>query len=169
MSETLSTADRTAIESLVSTLEAAWNAGDGDAFGAPFAADADFVNVRAEHHHGRTAIAAGHVAILRTIYAGSKNRYTLESARLLRDDVALVHVSAELEVPAGPLAGRIRAGSVDEGDLALVQRARELPIRIIQAIQAFIQGKVVGRALNTSTSFKPPAAKGTIRRTGRLG
>ena len=105
----LSTADRTAIEALVAALEAAWNAGDGDAFAAPFAVDADFVNIRADHHRGRTEIAAGHAAILHSIYAGSTNHYTLKTARLLHPDIGLVHVHAVLDVPAGPLAGRLSA------------------------------------------------------------
>src|SRR5215207_1694094 len=98
--------DRTAFEQIVGRLEAAWNAWDGDAFAAPFADDADFVNVRGEHFRTRSAIAAGHAGIFRTIYAGSTNRYTIESARLLGADVALVHVRAELDGPQGPLAGR---------------------------------------------------------------
>src|SRR3954454_9784511 len=79
---------------------------DGTAFAAPFADDADFVNVRGEHFQGRAAIAGGHAGIFRTIYAGSTNQYTLEAARLLHPEVALVHVRAILDVPAGPLAGR---------------------------------------------------------------
>ena len=98
--------DRAALERIVGELEAAWNAGDGAAFAALFAHDADFVNVRGEHHRGRTAIAAGHAGIFRSIYAGSTNRYMVESARLVRPEVALVHVRARLEVPHGPLAGR---------------------------------------------------------------
>ena len=105
----LSAADGTALEALVASLEAAWNAGDADAFAAPFAVDADFVNIRAEHHRGRAEIAAGHAVILRTIYAGSTNHYTIEAARLLQADVALVHVQAVLDAPSGPLAGRNRA------------------------------------------------------------
>ena len=101
--------DRTAIDALVHTLATAWNAGDGDAFAAPFAEDADFVNVRAEHHRGRQAIAGGHSFIFRGIYAGSTNQYVVKTARLLTDDVALAHVDAVLEVPAGPLAGRLHA------------------------------------------------------------
>jgi len=106
---TLTDADRTAIDALVATLESAWNAGAGDAFAAPFAPDADFVNVRAEHHQGRQAIAAGHTGILRSIYAGSTNQYVVKSARLLTSEVALVHVAAVLDVPSGPLAGRMTA------------------------------------------------------------
>ena len=109
MTATLSATDRTAIEAIVASLEAAWNAGDADAFAAPFADDADFVNIRAEHHRGRVAVAAGHRAILSTIYAGSTNHYTIEEARLLDANVALVHVEAVLDAPSGPMAGRNRA------------------------------------------------------------
>src|SRR6476620_3906195 len=105
----LDAADRAAIEKLVATLEAAWNAADGDAFAAPFKEDADFVNVRAEHHRGRQAIAAGHTAIFRGIYAGSTNAYVVKSARLVTADVALAHVNATLQVPSGPLAGQMKA------------------------------------------------------------
>ena len=99
-------ADRAALENVVRHLEAAWNAMDGPAFAAPFAADADFVNIRGEHFRGQAAIAAGHAAIFRTIYAGSTNHYELETARLLRPDVALVHVHSILDAPHGPLEGR---------------------------------------------------------------
>lgn len=102
----LPTSDRTAIERIVSQLQAAWNAGDGIAFGAPFADDADFVTIRGEHMQGRTAIAGGHAGIFRTIYAGSVNRLNIEAARLLRPDVALVHVHSVLDAPHGPLKGR---------------------------------------------------------------
>jgi uncharacterized protein (TIGR02246 family) len=98
-------AERDALQNIVRQLETAWNALDGDAFAAPFAADADFVNVRGEHFQGRAAIAAGHVGIFRSIYAGSRNQHIVEALRLLRRDVALVHVRARLEVPQGPLAG----------------------------------------------------------------
>jgi uncharacterized protein (TIGR02246 family) len=106
MSPDLIPTDRAALADIVRRLEAAWNAMDGAAFAADFAEDADFVNVRGEHLRGRSAIADGHAAILRTIYAGSTNRYTVEAARLLRPEVALVHVHSRLDAPRGPLAGR---------------------------------------------------------------
>jgi uncharacterized protein (TIGR02246 family) len=109
MTAELPQSEAAAIESIVRRLETAWNAGDGDAFAAPFATDADFVNIRAEPHRGREAIAAGHRAIFRTIYAGSTNRCAMESARLLRPDVALARVLATLDCPTGPLTGRHRA------------------------------------------------------------
>ena len=98
--------DRSALESVVRQLESGWNALDGTAFAAPFAEDADFVTVRGEHFRGRTTIAEGHAGIFRTIYAGSVNQYATESIRLLRSDIALVHVQAALDVPSGPLAGK---------------------------------------------------------------
>lgn len=106
MAESLGAADRSELEAVVARLETAWNAGDGGAWGASFAKDADFVTIRAEHIRGREAIARGHAEIFRTIYAGSTNHFTVESARLLRPDVALVHVRAILDAPTGPLAGR---------------------------------------------------------------
>ena len=105
MSDTMTAADRSAIETLVQALQAAWNAGDAKAFATPFAEDADFVNIRAEHARGRAAIAAGHEAIFRTIYAGSKTSQTVEAARLLNPDMALAHVKSELNAPTGPMAG----------------------------------------------------------------
>ncbi len=105
----LTAADHAAIGSIDLSLEQARNAADGNAFGAAFATDADFVNVRAEHHRGRPAIAAGHDAILQTMYARSRNHYRATSARALRADVALVHVESHLDASSGLLAGRHRA------------------------------------------------------------
>jgi len=102
----LTPSDRVALEGIVGQLEAAWKAMDGSAFAAPFAVDADFVNIRGEHFRGRPAIAAGHSAIFRTIYAGSTTLMTVEAVRQLRPEVALVHVHSQLDAPQGPLAGR---------------------------------------------------------------
>jgi uncharacterized protein (TIGR02246 family) len=105
----LTPADRAAVEKIVRQLEAAWNAMDGSAFAAPFAAVADFVNIRGEHFCGQAAIAAGHAALFQSVYAGSTNHYTVEAARLLRPEVALVRVHSLLDAPHGPLSGRHRA------------------------------------------------------------
>ena len=109
MDPDLSPGARAALENIVSQLESAWNALDASAFASHFADDADFVNIRGEHHRSKAAIAAGHAAIFRTIYLGSTVKMTLETARLLHPDVALVHVHSVLEVPQGPVAGRHRA------------------------------------------------------------
>ena len=105
MAVELTSDDRAALDLIVARLEAAWNAGDGEAFASPFAEDADFVTIRGEHFSGRTAIGAGHDAIFRTIYAGSANDMVVEAARPLGPQVALVRVYSRLEVPQGPLTG----------------------------------------------------------------
>ena len=61
------------------------------------------------HARGRAAIAAGHHFIFTTIYKGSKVEYRVVSVRELAPGVALVHVSASLNVPAGVMAGRHEA------------------------------------------------------------
>jgi uncharacterized protein (TIGR02246 family) len=94
---------------IVKTLEDAWNAGDGDAWGAQFAEDADFVTVRGDYFRTRTAITQGHQAIFTTIYKGSVNQYELLRARPLGDDLILAHARAKLSVPGGPLAGEYQA------------------------------------------------------------
>ena len=90
---------------IIGRLERAWNAGDGRAFGEPFAPDADFVDIRGEHHRGQEAIAAGHQAILHSIYEGSTVGYELTDARELTDGVILAHSTGALRVSSGPLAG----------------------------------------------------------------
>ena len=90
---------------LIGRLEQAWNEADGRAFGEPFTADADFVDIRGEYHRGREEIAAGHQAIFDSIYKGSTVNYQLMQARDLLDGVILAHSTAVLEVPMGPLAG----------------------------------------------------------------
>lgn len=94
---------------MMKRLQDAWNAADGAAFGAPFAPDADFVNIRGDLHSGQEEIAAGHQRIFDTIYAGSTLRYSLLRARELDDGVVLAHVGGTLNVPAGPLAGETNA------------------------------------------------------------
>jgi len=91
---------------LIGRLERAWNAADGRAFGEPFAPDADFVDIRGEHHRGREAIAAGHQAIFDSIYEGSKVEYELTGAREISEGVILAHATGVLGVPSGPLAGK---------------------------------------------------------------
>ena len=101
--------DEAAVRALVGRLEAAWNAADPDAFAAEFTPDADFVNVRGDYHSGRDAVAHGHEAIWKTIYAGSAIRYSLTRLREPAPGVLLAHLDALLHVPTGPFAGAIRA------------------------------------------------------------
>jgi 2-polyprenyl-6-methoxyphenol hydroxylase-like FAD-dependent oxidoreductase len=70
--------------------------------------------------------------------------------------VGINYAVQDAVVAANLLAERIRDGEVDEGDLAEVQRQRELPTRVIQFVQAMIQKRLVGDALDASRPFKTP-------------
>ena len=102
MAQTADTAaDEAAIRALVAQMEAGWNAGDGDAFAAPFAEDADYVVVDGAYISGRPTIVGGHRHILSTFYRGSENRGTVEAIRFLRPDVAVARVRWHLRFDAG--------------------------------------------------------------------
>jgi uncharacterized protein (TIGR02246 family) len=90
---------------LFQSMEQAWNDADGPAFGALFAEESDFVNIRGEHHRGAAAIGHGHQAIFDSIYRGSTVRYRPELARSVAPGVIVALAGATLDVPAGPLRG----------------------------------------------------------------
>ena len=106
MTTTEATTDPTAVAApLFQQLEDSWNAADGAAFGTAFTADADFVNIRGEHHRGAVAIGHGHQGIFDSIYKGSTVEYRPETARTVAPGVIVALAGATLNVPAGPLAG----------------------------------------------------------------
>jgi uncharacterized protein (TIGR02246 family) len=110
MTTTTTATDSTAIAaSIFQQADDAWNAADGAAFGALFAEESDFVNIRGEHHRGAVAIGHGHQAIFDTIYAGSRVRYEPELARTVAPGIIVALAAATLEVPAGPLQGVLNA------------------------------------------------------------
>lgn len=91
---------------ILQELEAAWNEASGERFGRPFSADAEFVDIRGEHHRGQEAIARGHQGIFDTIYLGSRVRFQLIQARNLAESIVLLHSTADLDAPSGPLMGK---------------------------------------------------------------
>jgi|SRR5215211_251675 len=91
---------------IVKQAEKAWNDADGVAFGALFADEMDFVNVRGEHHRGDGAyIGRAHQGIFDSIYAGSTVSFQPDVARVLAPGVVLALASSTLDVPHGPLQG----------------------------------------------------------------
>ncbi len=93
--------DEQAVRQIVKQLEDGWNAHDGKAFAAPFAADADYVVVNGSKLKGREAIEQGHAGIFTTIYKESHNSGTVTSVRFLRPNVAVAHVEWDLEISPG--------------------------------------------------------------------
>jgi uncharacterized protein (TIGR02246 family) len=90
---------------LFDRLEQAWNLADGDAFGAAFTDDCDFVDIRGTHHHGAPAVGHGHQAIFDSIYAGSVIRYRVASARTIAPGCVLALATGTLDAPGGPTPG----------------------------------------------------------------
>jgi uncharacterized protein (TIGR02246 family) len=93
------------MRTVLDQLQDAWNSGDGEAFAAPYADDAEFVTVQGTRVTGRRAIAAGHQGIFDTIYAGSTNSMELLHTHPVTGGVQLALTRNTLSVPAGPLAG----------------------------------------------------------------
>jgi 2-polyprenyl-6-methoxyphenol hydroxylase-like FAD-dependent oxidoreductase len=58
---------------------------------------------------------------------------------------------------ANLLAEPLRKGSVSDADLAAVQSRRELPVRIVQGLQVFIQNRVISRVLATRGQVRAPS------------
>jgi uncharacterized protein (TIGR02246 family) len=86
-------ADEAAIRENVRQLEAGWNAKSGAQFARPFAPDADYVVINGMYIKGREAIAEGHQRIFDTIYRESTLSLSVKQVRMLRSDVAVVHVN----------------------------------------------------------------------------
>ena len=59
---------------------------------------------------------------------------------------------------ANLLTEPLRAGRVEARDLRRVQRRREFPTRLTQALQLFLQKRLVRRALEESAAFEAPLA-----------
>jgi 2-polyprenyl-6-methoxyphenol hydroxylase-like FAD-dependent oxidoreductase len=59
---------------------------------------------------------------------------------------------------ANRLAGKLRAGTVTESDLAGVQKVREWPVQVIQGVQKRIQDQIVAAGLKEGAAFRMPLA-----------
>jgi 2-polyprenyl-6-methoxyphenol hydroxylase-like FAD-dependent oxidoreductase len=59
---------------------------------------------------------------------------------------------------ANILAEPLRKGDISEGDLARVQKRRAFPTRVTQAIQVFLQDRVISRALQARGELPVPLA-----------
>ena len=70
--------------------------------------------------------------------------------------VGINYAIQDAAVAANVLTKPLLAGSVSEADLAEVQRQREWPTRAIQAMQSFMQKKLIGGALRAQTAMTVP-------------
>ena len=72
--------------------------------------------------------------------------------------VGINYAIQDAVVAANVLAGPLKAGTLNEGDLAEVQRQREWPTRLIQALQTQIQKRLIAGALDPNRPFRIPLA-----------
>jgi 2-polyprenyl-6-methoxyphenol hydroxylase-like FAD-dependent oxidoreductase len=70
--------------------------------------------------------------------------------------VGINYAIQDATVAHNVLARLLLAGKVEEGDLAEVQRRRELPTRVIQRFQTIIQKRVIAAALRAGQTFRLP-------------
>ena len=89
--------DEKAIQDVLQRIEAAWNAGDGKSYAAPFAEDADYIHIYGGHIQGRQAIEDSHRHIFETVYRGSRVTFGLERIRTVQPGVSVVFSRAHLE------------------------------------------------------------------------
>jgi 2-polyprenyl-6-methoxyphenol hydroxylase-like FAD-dependent oxidoreductase len=66
------------------------------------------------------------------------------------------------------LAPHFKSGTVTEGHLAAVQRRRELPTRMTQRMQLFVQERVIGRVLAGGGPSRLPWPVRLLQRFPRL-
>ena len=69
---------------------------------------------------------------------------------------------------ANILAEPLRNGSVTEADLLRVQRRRELPTRMIQRMQIFVQNHVIANVLGGREEHRPPRPPRLLRVIARV-
>ncbi len=67
--------------------------------------------------------------------------------------VGINYAIQDAVVTANVLGNKLKTGEVSVSDLAAVQRQRELPTRIIQSFQTFIQKNVLATALGADRPF----------------
>jgi uncharacterized protein (TIGR02246 family) len=78
------------VRDLFDALVSAWDANDGDAYGACFTEDASYTTFAGTVYQGRADIAAGHRALFRTFLKGSRMFNELTGIRFHGPDVAVV-------------------------------------------------------------------------------
>lgn len=103
-----------AMLAIVAEQDAAWGAGDAEAFCARATPDIVFTNIVGMFSVGDGPFLEQHRRIFTTIYRGSKLRQTLANLALLRPDVVIVDTMTELSgygaLPPGaqPIDGALR-------------------------------------------------------------
>jgi uncharacterized protein (TIGR02246 family) len=78
---------------------AAWTAGDAAAYGDCFTADSDYVSYDGTQARGRMEMVENHDRLFNGVLAGSALVGEVESVRLVRPDVAVMHATGSVLMP----------------------------------------------------------------------
>lgn len=78
------------IRALFADLEAAWNRGDGDAYGACFTEDASYTTFVGTVYRGRADLASGHQALFSGVLKGTRMVNEITEIRFYGPGVAVV-------------------------------------------------------------------------------
>jgi uncharacterized protein (TIGR02246 family) len=88
---TQTAADEDAIRAIHQRMIDAWNAGNAEAFAAPFTDEADFVAFEGTHLKGRREIASFHQRIFDTVVKGTHLQGEVKFVRFLSAALAVMH------------------------------------------------------------------------------
>ena len=87
------TADNAAIGAIFQQLLDGWNRGSGEAYGATFMQNSDYISFDGTRTQGRENIAVSHQRLFDKWLKGTRLVGQIESIRFLSPDVALVHAT----------------------------------------------------------------------------
>ena len=94
-----SSPDERAIQQLYGDLVDDWDRADGASYGSRFTVDADYVAFDGTRTTGADQIGSSHQQFFDTFLKGSRLLGTIDSVRFLRDDVAVIHATANKLMP----------------------------------------------------------------------
>jgi uncharacterized protein (TIGR02246 family) len=95
-------------QNILTMLENGWNNANGTEYAQPFADTSEFVDIRGVLHQNSTRqfLGEAHQGVFMGIYKDSKIAYNLAQVIALNENIFVANVKAELDAPAGPLAGK---------------------------------------------------------------
>ncbi|HEY9664534.1 MAG TPA: SgcJ/EcaC family oxidoreductase [Allocoleopsis sp.] len=96
---TLNPCDEAAVRNLLQQMIEGWNQGNGDAFAAPFAVDANFVAFEGTWFKGRQEIASFHQQLFDKYFKGTCLVGEVKSVRFLTPDLAVVRAVGGTQMP----------------------------------------------------------------------
>ncbi|RFU43389.1 SgcJ/EcaC family oxidoreductase [Actinomadura logoneensis] len=113
---TVTSADATAITAVLDRLTAAWNAGDGAAYGAEFTADATYITYVGTLYQGADEIGHAHQVLFDSFVKGTKLASETQSIRMTGPDSALVVTRGATHMTGPDSALVVTRGATHKGD-----------------------------------------------------